>query len=133
VRSVFADLAAGRGIDPDPLRVAAVELGSPGSAMPLHEIAPVDVSIDHVTLGYSIMPATEDGRAVVDIVPTYGFSGHTSSGDAVSRKLVAVDASVAPAVIPPGSPSTGATVSPPPVGKPVPVPVPETVAGPPLT
>lgn len=115
---VFADLAAGRGIDPNPTPV----MGVPTPAVPFQATAPVDVAIDHVTLGYAVMPASDHGTAVVDIVPTYIFSGRTSAGVQVSRTLVAVVASV-------GAPATKTLPTKPlpggrPVGKPEPAPLP---------
>jgi hypothetical protein len=133
VPSVFADLAAGRGIDPQP--IALTEL-APGGAEPFHEIAPVDVVIDGVTLGYAVMPAWDGGAAVVDVVPTYVFSGKTTNGDAVSRSQVAVEASVTTPSTAPGPKPTDPGPTDLPLGKPEPQPMPvepsPTVAGKPL-
>jgi hypothetical protein len=133
VPQVFADLAAGRGIDPQP--IALNEL-APGGAEPFHEIAPVDVVIDGVTLGYAVMPASDGGAAVVDIVPTYVFSGSTTNGDAVSRSLVAVEAGVTTPSTAPGPKPTDPGPTDLPLGKPEPQPMPvdpsPTVAGKPL-
>jgi hypothetical protein len=114
VDAVFADLAAGRGIDPLPEPVAATE---PGGAVPFHEIAPVTVTIDHVTLGLAVMPAFDNAGAVVDVVPTYVFSGHTADGQQISRSLVAVEASVTTPSTAPGAtkPGAGPTVVAPPM------------------
>jgi hypothetical protein len=98
VTAVFADLRAGRGIDPEPVATGA-PAPAPGEAVPFHEIAPVTVTIDHVTLGAAVIPATDGRNAVVDIVPTYVFSGHAGADVIVSRTLVAVDANV---TTPPG-------------------------------
>jgi hypothetical protein len=133
VASVFADLVAGRGIDPQPIALAEV---APGGAQPFHEIAPVDVTIDRVTLGYAVMPASDRGSAVVDVVPTYEFSGKTANGDAVSRSLVAVEASVTTPSTVPGPKPTGPGATGPPRGTPEPQPMPlepaPTVAGKPI-
>jgi hypothetical protein len=143
VDAVFAELAAGRGIDPGPVPLDASESGG---AFPFHEIKPVTVVIDHVTLGYAVMPAVAGGAAVVDIVPTYVFTGRPedggNSGATVSRTLVAVDATVTTPSTLPGSPKTvpGATntipIANPPLGRPEPQTtpdVPPTVGGTPPT
>jgi hypothetical protein len=139
VAAVFGDLAAGRGIDPEPVPVYANDLGG---AVPFPEIKPVTVTIDRVTLGLAVMPASDGGSAVVDVVPTYVFTGRTSSGFQVSRSLVAVEATVITPSTAPGSPTTvpNATNTLPvttgPVGKPEPQPLPvspPTVAGKPPT
>ena len=119
VTDVFADLVAGKGTSPGPIPLGAIgtELGAPD-----HLVQPVDVAIDHVKLGFAVMPAADHGRPVVDIVPTYVFSGTASGGGEITQELVAVEATVAtPATLPnpPGKP--GGT---PPLGTPEPQPAP---------
>jgi hypothetical protein len=124
VASVFADLVAGRGIDPEPLPVMGSSLGE---AVPFQGITQVTVTIDHVSLGYALMPASDNGVAVVDIVPTYVFAGHTNGAGMVSREMVAVRATVS-------TPRTNVTNTPP--GKPESPPAPAsplTAGGTPVT
>jgi hypothetical protein len=132
VASVFADLAAGTGISPFPEPMDTRELGAP---TPADTTAPITVTIDRVALGFTVIPASDDGAAVVDVVPTYAFHGTTSGGGELTQVLIAVDATVVPAPVttmPPTKPIDGGPRSgrPEPQPAPVPVPVPEpTVAG----
>jgi hypothetical protein len=99
VAAAFADLVAGVGGGTSPGPIGAREL--PG-ASPDHVIEPVTVSIDRVTLGYSAVPASADGSDVVDLVPTYVFTGRTSAGDPITQTMTAVVATAAP---PPTTPT----------------------------
>jgi hypothetical protein len=93
VAAVFADLVAGVGGSTSPQPMPAREaVGIAPGAPP----APVTVTIDRVMLGFAAVPASADGSAVVDIVPTYVFAGRTSAGDPVTQMMVAVVASAAP-------------------------------------
>ena len=91
VADVFADLVAGKGTSPGPVPLGAIgtELGAPD-----HLVQPVDVAIDHVKLGFAVMPAVDGSRSVVDVVPTYVFSGTASGGGEITQALVAVEATV---------------------------------------
>ena len=101
VAAVFADLAAGVGTSNSPQPMGAREaLGLTRGAAP----APITVKVDRVTLGYAAVPAAADGNQVVDIVPTYVFTGRTSAGDPITQTMVAVVA----AAVPP--PTTSAVV-----------------------
>ncbi len=101
VAAVIADLTAGIGHSNSPLPMGAREaLGITGGAAP----APITVTIERVTLGYAAVPASADRSAVVDIVPTYVFTGRTSTGDPVTETMVAVIAAAAP------PPSTSAVI-----------------------
>ena len=69
-------------------------------------IRPLTITIDRVTLGFAVMPATTGTTAVVDVLPTYVFSGRTSSGGTVTQTLVAVQATVATPKTVPVAPMT---------------------------
>lgn len=119
VTDVFADLVAGKGTSPGPVPLGAIgpELGAPD-----HLVQPVDVAIDHVQLGFAVMPASDHGRPVVDVVPTYVFSGTASGGGEITQELVAVEATVVtPATLPIRPVKPGGT---PPLGTPEPQPAP---------
>ena len=90
VDAVFADLVAGKGTRPGPVPMAAIAEGAPDQ---LGE--PVTVTVDRIRLGFVVMPASDDGVAVVDIVPTYLFTGTFEGGGEITQELVAVEASVA--------------------------------------
>jgi hypothetical protein len=81
------------------------------------------------------MPASDNGVAVVDVVPTYAFTGRASGGTEVSRELVAVDAAVVTPSTAPG-PKRVPNLTVPPIGAPEPQPLPvspPTVSGKPPT
>jgi hypothetical protein len=120
VAAVFADLVAGKGTSPGPQPLSAIDAAG---AFPSYRIKPVEVAIDGVTLGYSVMPASDRGVAVVDVVPTYVFSGKATGGGDVTQELVAVEATVTTPDTRPGtSPTKPNPISPPgpPIGKPEP-------------
>jgi hypothetical protein len=122
VDAVFADLVAGKGTSPGPVPMAPI---AQDGAAPDQVIEPVTVTIDRVTLGFAVMPASENGVAVVDLVPTYVFSATVEGGGAIARELVAVEASVAtpePTTRDPATENTGSTT--PLTGKPEPQPAP---------
>jgi hypothetical protein len=95
VSAVFDDLVKGTGINPFPVPVSEIAPVAPGGAAPDHVIAPTTVTISRVTLGFAVIPAAENGATVVDVVPTYVFTGRTSAGDEITQTLVAVNATVA--------------------------------------
>jgi hypothetical protein len=131
VASVFADLAAGKGISPFPEPMYTRELGAP---MPANA-PPITVTIDRVALGFTVIPASDNGAQVVDVVPTYVFRGTTSGGGEVTRVLIAVEATVVQPPVtttPPTKPIDGGPPSGRPEPQPAPVPQP-TVAGKPPT
>jgi hypothetical protein len=129
VDAVFTDLVAGKGTGATPVPLSAAEVDG---AAPDHVIAPISVSINRITLGFAVMPASDDGVAVVDLVPTYVFTGTTDNGGEVVQELVAVEATVVPPVTSPDAPSPDKPlpdapgVTNPPVGKPEPQPLPAT-------
>ena len=108
-------------MSPFPDSINAVDLGV---ATPEEQGAPITVTIDHVALGFTVFPASDDGVAVVDVVPTYVFTGTMSGGGgSYTQALVAVDA----AVVPPADttpPPTKPIVVSPPSGQPLPEPQP---------
>jgi hypothetical protein len=131
VASVFADLAAGTGISPFPEPMSTRELGAPTPA----NAPPITVTIADVALGFTVVPASDNGAAVVDVVPTYVFHGTTSGGGELTQVLIAVEATVVPAPVttmPPTKPIDGGPRSGRPEPQPAPVPEP-TVAGKPPT
>ena len=132
VAAVFADLEAGKGTSPAPEPMAAIDLGAP---IPEDSTPPITVTIDHVALGFTVFPASDDGVAVVDVVPTYVFTGTMSGGGDFTQALVAVDATVVPPADPTTPPTKPIAVSPP-SGRPEPQPAPlpeSTVSGKPPT
>jgi hypothetical protein len=133
VDAVFADLVAGKGTSPGPVPMTAI---APDGGAPDHMNQPVDVTIDRIRLGFAVMPAFDDGVAVVDIVPTYVFVGTVDGGGEITRELIAVEASIAAPAAIPRDPATGNTGSTTPLsGKPEPQPAPAEppVAGTPPT
>jgi hypothetical protein len=124
VDAVFADLVAGKGTSPGPVPLGAPEVAR---ERPVDAIEPITVTINRVTLGYVVMPASDGAVAVVDLVPTYVFTGTANGAGQIVQELVAVEATV---VAPPPSPAGRVPDSPtatnPPLGKPEPQPLPAT-------
>ena len=101
---------------------ARTELRAPEPA------APITVTIDHVALGFTVFPASDNGIAVVDVVPTYVFTGTMGVGAPYTQALVAVDASIVPPAVTAPPYSKPIAVSPP--SEPQPLPQPEPVTEP---
>jgi hypothetical protein len=95
VSAVFEDLVKGAGVNPFPVPMREVAPVAPGGAAPDHVIAPTTVAITRVTIGFVAIPAAESGATVVDVVPTYVFTGRTSGGDEITQTLITVHASMA--------------------------------------
>lgn len=132
VASVFADLEAGKGTSSFPEPMNTRELGAP---TPADATRPITVTIDRVALGFTVIPASDNGVEVVDVVPTYGFRGTTSGGGEFTQVLIAVEATVVPPPVtttPPTKPIDGGPPSGRPEPQPAPVPEP-TVSGKPPT
>ncbi len=90
--AVFDDLQQGRArfIGAVPLAASSAAEGAPAGGAEPGPIAPIETHVTGVSLGIARWDGTEDGHAVVYLVPTYRF--HARAGDSTSDvEVLALD------------------------------------------